>query len=101
MGPQGFEHTPLAAPKTPISETLRTESGTLSARNSAQTDPDLRQIIDAWHSLPDRVKREIRDTVQPYAKTPDAAARRVAVLDSLRQAHDDDQRNCEPKGGTL
>jgi len=59
MGGAGPEQTALALSKTPISEKRGTESGTLDARNEAQTDPDLMQIIDAWPSLPVGVRAEI------------------------------------------
>lgn len=69
---------------------------------SSDIDPDLRQIINAWHDLPDAVKARILDIAKPYARTPDADRRRADVLDALRQAHADDQsgdRTYKPKGG--
>lgn len=100
-GDEGNRTIPVSASKTPISPN-GLKNSTQDGTPKGDFDPDLAFIVAHWHSLPDRVKREIRDTVQPYAKTPDADARRQAVLDALRQAHDDDQngdRTYRPKGG--
>lgn len=91
MGPQGFEQTPLAAPKPPISTNLRTESGTLDARNSVQTDPDLRLVVEHWPDLPDRVKSQILDAAKPYCRVPVHDTRRQAVQAALKQAHSSDR----------
>jgi len=96
---KGSELSALALSKTAISPDVRTNSGTLPARNAAQIDPDLRQIIDAWHDLPDAAKARILDTVKPYCRTPDRDARREAVQDALRQAHSDDQSQDRTYGG--
>jgi hypothetical protein len=88
---KGSELSALALSKTAISPDVRTNSGTLPARNAAQTDPDLRLIVAHWPDLPDAVKARILDIAKPYARTPDPTARREAVQDALRQAHSDDQ----------
>lgn len=82
---------PVSASKTPIPETRGTESGTLAARNAAQTDPDLALIVEHWHDLPDDAKRNIQHVVKSYAKTPDPTARREGVRAALEQAHATDQ----------
>lgn len=41
---------------------------------SSDIDPDLRQIINAWHDLPDAVKARILDIAKPYARTPTRTA---------------------------
>jgi hypothetical protein len=88
---KGSELSALALSKTAISPDVRTNSGTLPARNAAQTDPDLRLIVAHWPDLPDDAKRNILHVVRSYATTPDAEARREAVQQALEQAHSDDQ----------
>lgn len=58
---------------------------------SSDTDPDLAFVVEHWHDLPDAVKARILDVVKPYAKTPDATARRQAVEQALQQAHNPDR----------
>jgi hypothetical protein len=65
---KGSELSALALSKTPISGNVRTESGTVAARNAAQTDPDLMQIIETWPSLPASVRAEIVRLVQAQAQ---------------------------------
>ncbi|HSW01321.1 MAG TPA: hypothetical protein VLI39_14190 [Sedimentisphaerales bacterium] len=59
MGGAGPEQTALSLSKTPISEKRGTESGTVDARNAAQTDPDLAQIVKTWPDLAASVRAEI------------------------------------------
>ena len=54
----------------------------------AGTDPDLAFIVSHWHDLPDTTKASILDIVRCYSRTPDAGARRRAVQQALRKAHD-------------
>ncbi len=65
MGRAGFEHTPLTTPKTPISENTRTESGTVDGETQ-QNDPDLALLIEAWPTLPERIKQQIKTLVQAH-----------------------------------
>ena len=48
------------------------ESGSLPP-DSAQTDPDLRRLVDAWPTLPDAVKADILGMIE--ADTPDRGGR--------------------------
>ena len=89
LAPRGSELSPLTTPKTPISPKRGTESGTLAARNAAQTDPDLALIVAHWFDLPDKVKAQIVKAVEPYSRPRDPVARRQAVQQALRKAHDD------------
>lgn len=57
--PGGTRTIPISASKTPICHERGTESGTLDAQNSAQSDPKLARIVAAWPTLPDDVKRAI------------------------------------------
>jgi hypothetical protein len=45
-------------PKTPISETERTRSGTLDAKK-APSDPDLDLIEGRWPKLPEHIKAAV------------------------------------------
>jgi hypothetical protein len=65
MGRAGFEPSPLTGSKTPISENLRTESGTVDAPRSP-SDPDLAQIINLWSDLPQDIKKTIRTLIDPF-----------------------------------
>jgi hypothetical protein len=58
MGGTGLEPTPLAPPKTPISE-KRQESGTKSGTREPDSDPDLVEVIDRWAALPEHVKQAV------------------------------------------
>jgi len=62
-GPAGFEHTPLKAPKTGISEKARTRDSTPVARGDAR-DPDLAELIDRWPDLPETVRERIMAMVR-------------------------------------
>ena len=62
LGPAGFEHTPLAAPKPAISEEARTRDSTPDAR-----DPDLAELIARWPDLPGDIKRRIMTLVRGHA----------------------------------
>lgn len=55
---EGSELTPPALSKTPISEDVRTDTGTVDAKNGT-SDPDLAKIIAAWPELPDAVRSAI------------------------------------------
>jgi len=61
--PRGLEQTPLATPKTPISETERTKSGTLDAKK-APSDPDLNLIEKQWPRLPEHIKAAVLTLVR-------------------------------------
>ena len=52
------EESPLAAPKTAISETACAKSGALSAGNTP-LDPDLALIQDRWPKLPLAVRSAV------------------------------------------
>jgi hypothetical protein len=65
MGDTGLEHTPLTAPKSPISE-KRQKNGTESGTREPDSDPDLAKIVAAWPDLPDDVKRKILHLVKNY-----------------------------------
>jgi hypothetical protein len=67
MGGAGFEQAPLAAPKTPISETVRTESGTIDGEK-APLDPDLAKIVAAWPGLPPAVRSAVLAIVRDAAR---------------------------------
>lgn len=67
MGPEGSEHPPCTQPKTPISETVRTQSGTLDAEKPP-ADPDLALIQDRWATLPEHIKAAIMALVQSASK---------------------------------
>ncbi len=56
--PRGVEQTPLTPPKTPISETERTKSGTPDAKK-APSDPDLALIEKRWPNLPEHIKAAV------------------------------------------
>jgi hypothetical protein len=58
----GFERTPLALSKTPISKTPGAESGAPSAQD-APLDPDLALIQNRWPKLPEHIKAAIRALV--------------------------------------
>ena len=63
IAPRGPEHTPLAAPKTPIPENQRTESGIPNGENTPP-DPDLAKIVAAWPQLPEAVRSMVLAIVQ-------------------------------------
>ena len=90
-GDEGNRTTLDSASKTPISSKV-TKNGTQDGTPKGDFDPDLRQIISAWHDLPDRVKQQIMSMVEPYTKTPDPDRRRADVLDALSRAHSDDRQ---------
>jgi hypothetical protein len=54
----GFERTPLALSKTPISDTPSAKSGAPDAPNTP-LDPDLAQIVDCWPTLPEHIKAAV------------------------------------------
>ena len=64
MGGRGLEQSAFLPPKRPISETERTESGTVDARKSAQEDPDLRRIVAAWPYLTGEEKRSVLKRIE-------------------------------------
>jgi hypothetical protein len=63
----GFERTPLALAKTPISETPGAKSGAPSAQNTPP-DPDLALIQDRWPKLPEHIKAAVVTLVQSASK---------------------------------
>ena len=60
---QGVEQTPLGTPETPISQDVRTESGTLKAEN-IPSDPDLLLLTERWPKLPEHIKAAIMALVK-------------------------------------
>jgi len=62
LGGTGLEHPALTPPKTPISESRRTESGTVDAQNTA-FGPDLQFIIDRWPHLSSDVRKAVVEIV--------------------------------------
>jgi hypothetical protein len=65
MGDIGFGPATLTASKTPLSENLRTESGTvaddLTRSDPTRADTDLAAIVRAWPHLPESTKLRILD----------------------------------------
>lgn len=59
MGPGGFEPTPLSSGKTHISAQRGAQTGARSPDDTP--DADLRQVIDAWPTLPAAVRADILD----------------------------------------
>jgi hypothetical protein len=55
---KGSEQSALALPKTAISPDMRTKSGT-PTDDSPDSDPQLKQIIEAWPSLAPEVRAAI------------------------------------------
>ena len=66
MGDVGFEHSALTLSKTPISENVRTESGTHDAPKSPN-DPDLARLIEAWPGLPGCIKAAIIALIEKHS----------------------------------
>ena len=62
MGDTGLEQTPLAGPKTPISQTGGAKSGALDDR----IYPDLAEIVKAWPELPEHIKASILALVKTH-----------------------------------
>jgi len=91
-GDEGNRTNPVSASKTPISCGRGTYSGTPDARKGAQTDPDLRFVIDHWYDLPDRVKAEVLRVVRDHFRAPDGETRRLGMQAALKQAHSDDRQ---------
>jgi len=67
------EQTPLPGPKTAISETERTESGTHDAPPQTespalaqiiQSSPDLATLIEPWPKLPEHIRQAVLALVQ-------------------------------------
>ena len=58
MGRVGFEHPPLAPPKTSISAEAGAESGALDA---PKTIPDaaLSEIVEVWPKLPEHIRAAV------------------------------------------
>lgn len=62
MGDTGLEHTALTGKKQAISRKCGTESGTVDSAEPLQ-DEDLREIIRAWATLPENIKKAMRALV--------------------------------------
>jgi len=62
---KGIEHSPLTAPKTPISEVSRAKCGALDDKN----DPDLAALVKVWPGLPGHIKAAIKALVQTHETT--------------------------------
>lgn len=66
MGGTGLEPSPLAPPKTPISQEQSAQNYTPVAPDSP-SDPDLALIHNRWPSLPQRVRQAILALVRADA----------------------------------
>jgi hypothetical protein len=67
MGPVGFEHPPVTASKTPISESCGVKSNARHAPK-APKDPDLDIVVKAWPELPGHIKAAIKALIQTQNK---------------------------------
>ncbi|MEN6335681.1 MAG: hypothetical protein ABFE01_15630 [Phycisphaerales bacterium] len=70
MGGRGLERSPLAAPKTWISQSGSAKSGAMKSQ-LAPSDTDLAKIVSQWSELPDDVKQDIMDIVNRHSPTAD------------------------------
>ena len=66
IAPRGFEQTPLAAPKIPISENELAKSDVPNAENTPLY-PDLALIQDGWPNLPEHIKAAVLALVRNVA----------------------------------
>ena len=55
---EGSELTPLAGSRTPISENVCTESGTVESQKTP-SDPDLALIEARWPTLPEHIRQAV------------------------------------------
>jgi len=58
LGGTRFEQTAFTPPRTPISETRGTKSGTPNAENTP-SDPDLALIQERWPKLPEHIRQAV------------------------------------------
>ena len=63
MGRVGFEHPPLTASKTPISEGGGAKSDARCAPEALK-DPNLNMVEKEWPGLPEHIKAAIKALVQ-------------------------------------
>jgi hypothetical protein len=74
MGDAGLEHPTLTAPKTPISQTPRAESGAPNSQKSSP-DPDLVQLVKVW---PEHIKAAIKALIQTHQQTEKVSGKKEA-----------------------
>jgi hypothetical protein len=67
MGRAGFEHPPVTASKTPISEGGGAKSDAHNAPKASK-DPDLDIVIKAWPGLPEHIREAIKALIQTHFK---------------------------------
>jgi hypothetical protein len=60
---KGIEQTAFSPPKTLISQTDSTKSGTLN-NHFIEKYPELQEIISAWPELPEHIKTAIKALVE-------------------------------------
>jgi hypothetical protein len=77
MGRAGFEHPALTAPKTPISDVTRTESGTVKDDNASKspnigaiTAKDLIRMVGLCQDLNEETKTKILNLIDPQIPSP-------------------------------
>jgi hypothetical protein len=58
MHQEASEQTPLARPKTPISQPPRADPGTVETQKPP-SDPGLASIQDRWPKLPEHIKAAV------------------------------------------